>query len=167
MSSGCARLSLLTAQLSGSLKRLRNPAFGEVGVRSRRLLFLIFSALVFVAGCGGGSGDGGEERRQSERDSGRQEQSRNEARAQRLGSVEGVVRAVNSEKGNLWVKPPGEEAVKVRFRPENVVVMLDGEQVTPADIRRGQRATVEYVVVEIPDKGERNIARSIELTSGG
>jgi hypothetical protein len=121
-------------------------------------LLTVFTVL-FAAGCGGG------EEQQGEQGSQQQEQADEKVQAQRLGSVEGVVRAVNVEKGRIFVSPKGEKAERVGFRPEDVIVTLGGEQVEPSAIQKGQRATVEYVVIEVKGK-ERNIARSIELESG-
>ncbi len=97
---------------------------------------VVFFAGVMIAGVVAGCGGGGQERE----------------------SASGVVKSFEQKDRRLKLKPQGEEMQVFKYNPENIKVTLDGDDVSPEDIKEGQKATVSYVV-----KDDRDIARSIEL----
>ena len=135
---------------------------------SSKALFLIMCILLtgLLAGCGGG--DESKDRAQDrDRSDGAEKQSDDVAKkgAPRAKMALGTIVAVNAEKRRLRVRPSadvqGEKAMVFKIR-KNAEVTLNDEQAEVNDIRKGQQAQIEYVVVD-----ELNRARRVMLFSGG
>lgn len=147
-----------------------------------RVLVTLVVAVVLASlatGCGGDEqGDNSSRREakkeqttQSQGQKGQGEQTQGDERMnkqQDRKTITGLVAKVDTEKNLLWVKPKNQEIMRFVFRPETLKVTRDGEEAGQEDIKKGEQATVTFVVVEAVKKDvTRNIARAVKIEPAG
>lgn len=148
-----------------------------------KTLIALVAAIVFVAltsGCGG-EGQGNSKPRPAKDKQSTQAKSQihkgkmhredtmgKQREAKKRELVDGVVAKTDIQKHVFWVEPKNKDIKLLVFRPGKVKVTLDGKEVKPENIEKGQRAAVSFVTVKAVHKDvEWNVARSVRLTSRG
>lgn len=137
------------------------------------LLVLIFMLVGFIASCGGGGDQSGEQENGASEGQGASSERQGGTGQKEDGGPEtkialGKVQNVKAENKRFSVVPSveeqGEKPIAFKVTP-NAKITLDGKEVDLADVKKGQQAQVEYVVRE--EMGVPNRARGIELFSNG
>jgi hypothetical protein len=77
-----------------------------------------------------------------------------------METATGVIARVDLENRRFVLRPTEGDRIPLRFRPETIKVVLDGEEAKPDDLQKGQRAEIEYVI-----RDEKNLAHSVKLQS--
>lgn len=147
----------------------------------KRRIVLLFVCVVFASMAGACGGQDGSQPQDSDSGGSGQEKQAGKEKTESKGAVKdqardrksmkGVVAEVvmvegNTEKGKksrVAVTPEEGDPVIFKFKPE-IKVELNGEEAAPEDIKKGQRAEIEYITVVAPEQDvEQNIAQSIKL----
>lgn len=126
-------------------------------MRLRALIALVTVSLVgsMMVGCGTG-----QEAQQDTRRGNQAQNSEDERTRLEMNTVEGVITRVDVETRRFVLKPRDEDRILIRFNPKSLKPTLDGEEVEPDTMKKGQRAEVRYVIVD-----DKEIARSVTLQS--
>lgn len=135
------------------------------------LLVLIFMLTGFIASCGGGNDQSGEQENEASEGQGASSE-RQGGTGQKEGGAPGTkialgkVQNVKAENKRFSVVPSveeqGEKPIAFKVTP-NAKITLDGKEVDLADVKKGQQAQVKYIVRE--EMGVPNRVRGIELFS--
>jgi hypothetical protein len=119
---------------------------------------LLFASLILFVGCGGGDGQSGGQQNGAAGEAGKQggEAANN---APEVKIALGKVASVAPEQRKIVLRPSSDvqggerEVYKVI---ENAKITLEDEEAELTDIKEGQQAQIQYIVVD-----ERNRARSV------
>jgi hypothetical protein len=122
-------------------------------------------ASLVLTGCGGGTQQNNPSQ-DSKAQQTKQEPNGKQGAAKRE-SLSGTVAKTLPDKDKVLIRPENAKVVPFKYRPEKVEVTLEGKAVKPDAISKGQKATVSYVKKTNKKNREVNIAKSIELKSGG
>jgi hypothetical protein len=133
-------------------------------------LFFVASILLagLIAGCAGDqAGDGGSQGTEEQGKAAQGKATQGEAtqaKAPQLKVALGKVKAVKPDRRKIILKPSTEQqGDRLVFKVvDNAQIQLDNQPAEMADVQKGQRAQIEYVVVN-----EQNKARTVELISSG
>jgi hypothetical protein len=154
---------------------VNTPYQGAPATRfSVAVLALVLVASVIMPGCGGGEQQKNRSQGSKDHSQGSKAQTTNQEsttkQAANRESLSGTVVDTLPDRDKVIISPnwkgqKNAKVVKVKYRPDNVEVTLQGEQANPDAINVGQQATVSYVKTT-KDSREVNVARSIWLQPG-
>ncbi len=123
-------------------------------LRALVIVVVIASAAVGCSGSGGSQGNAGKQKPQSE------QSVRTGKNGLKMTTVTGTIIRVDIDTRRFVLKPKNEQGLLIRFNPKSLKPTLDGKAAAPEDMKKGQRAEVDYIV-----KDDKEIARSVKLKS--